>query len=396
MNQAVKTSPLKVALVVKSLDPDRGGHENYMNRLIRGLLAREHQIWCFAEGFGTRSIEHPKLTKVKVPPFKLSSSLRILWFNYKAQRLVRNHPVEFDLVFTTGNVTFGDIHRAGGGVHATYMETCLGPVARLRPRNLVARRLQERLFRENTKCQFITNSQMVMNDIQRRYGVPPKRIQVVRNGIDLERFNPEVAAKTRDEIRHKHGFAESDFVCLFTAAGGSRKGLAELLRSLSLIKNAAIKLLIVGRTNEASLQQMLETHSLEKRVVYAGFQRKIEQYYGAADCFVFPSKYDAAANVVCEALATGNPVITTQTNGSSELVVSGRNGFVIPKASDYNAVREHLETLFCCDSGKKKEIHQHASETCRGFTMDRHVVKMEAAFRQCKARPNQRSTSENR
>ena len=373
--------PVKMALVVKSLDPDKGGHENYINRLLRGLMEKNYQVWCFAEGFGSRSVEHSDLTKIRIRPFKLEPGLRMLWFNYRAQQLIRRHPVKFDLVFTTGNVTFGDLYRAGGGVHETYMKNCLGALEQFQPKHLAAKSLQRRLFMKNTPRILITNSEMVKKDIQKRYGVSDSTIRVIRNGIDLDRFNPTVVGRTREIIRRKHGFEEHDFVCLFTAGGGKRKGLSELLRSISIIENSNVKLLVVGRTNKSDLNQTITRYGLEERVAYVGYQPQIEQFYGVADCLVFPSKYDAAANVVCEALASGLPVITTETNGNAELIEANKNGYVIPRANHYGEMRECMERL--AGHENRPAMCQHAIATGQQFTMDRHITEFEGTIQDC-------------
>lgn len=369
---------LKLALVVKSLDPHRGGHENYINRLITGLLKRGYLIWCFAESFGTQSVEHENLEKIKVTPCKIIPSLRLLWFNFHAQRLVRRHPVDFDWVFTTGNVTFGNVYRAGGGVHATYMDNCLSRLARLKPNHAIARHFQKILFKKNTPRLLITNSVMVKEDIRRRYAVPEDRLRVIRNGIDLTRFNPENARMKRTVIRQRFGFTDRDFVCLFTAGGRGRKGLRELLDSFSGLQTKAIKLLIVGRTDENELQRTLREMDLLERVAYAGFQTKIEQFYGAADCFVFPSKYDAAANVVCEALASGVPVITTKTNGSHELIELAKNGYVVDFAWDTTALRRRIDDLYQAEN--KSEMRAYSIHTGQAFSMERHIAEIDAAL----------------
>ena len=386
-NSDSNTRPLRLALVVKSLDPHRGGHENYINRLIRGLLGRRYHIWCFAESFGQESVEHENLKKVRITPFKLTPSLRILWFNFRAKRRVQKYPVDFDLVFTTGNVTFGEVYRAGGGVHATHMEKCLGKSAKYRPNHAIAKHLQETLFYKNTPRLLITNSIMVKEDIQRRYKISEERLKVIRNGVDLSRFNPENARSERDAIRRQHGFCDNDFVCLFATAGNGRKGLNELLQAFSGIQSEAIKLLIVGRTKESQLLHTLEKLGLSERVVYAGFQRRIEHYYGAADCFVFPSKYDAAANVVCEALASGTPVITTKTNGSHELIEEGKNGYVIDSASDFANLRRCIIELY--ESERRHEMRECAIKIGQEYSMERHTEKIdEALHRLVEHKPN--------
>jgi UDP-glucose:(heptosyl)LPS alpha-1,3-glucosyltransferase len=382
----LNTSSLKIALVVKSLDPTKGGHEKYMNRMLRGLLDKGCRVWCFAENFGAASITDERLKKIRIHPLKLESSLRVLWFNFMAQRMVRRCGIDFDLVFTSGSVAFGDIYRAGGGVHETYIENCLGRFERLLPKHLTSVYLQRRLFKKNTPEILITNSEMVKNDIQRRYGVSERNLRVVRNGIDLERFNPTTAIEKRQSIRGEHGFVDDDFVCLFTAGGGKRKGLPELLNSFASIKDEKVKLLIVGRTDESNLKRTVDRYGLRRRVVYAGYQPDIEYYYGATECLVFPSKYDAAANVVCEALACGILVVTTATNGSSELIEGGKNGYVIDRAENYPEMIRCIEKL--AESRNLPEMREAAIRTGQTYSMTRHLSGLEAVLSEYLRRQN--------
>jgi glycosyltransferase involved in cell wall biosynthesis len=65
-----------------------------------------------------------------------------------------------------------------------------------------------------------------------------------------------------------------------------------------------------------------------------------------ADLFVLPTLEDACALVVIEAMAVGLPVITTDQNGSGELVIDGTNGRIV-KAGDVNGLARAIHELTC-------------------------------------------------
>jgi glycosyltransferase involved in cell wall biosynthesis len=167
-------------------------------------------------------------------------------------------------------------------------------------------------------------------------------------------------------------------VCLFTAGGGKRKGLSELLETFASIPDHRIKLLIVGRTDAPRLRSAIDHHNLNGRVFYAGYQQKIERYYGAAECLVFPSKYDAAANVVCEALACGLTVVTTATNGSSELIREGITGYVIPRADAFEKLKSAITRLAA--GNNHGEMRAAAIETGMRYSMEEHIEQFEAVI----------------
>ena len=64
------------------------------------------------------------------------------------------------------------------------------------------------------------------------------------------------------------------------------------------------------------------------RVHFAGSQKDVTRWYGAADCFVLPTLYDPFPNAALEAMASGLPVITTSQCGAAEFVEEGVGGTV--------------------------------------------------------------------
>jgi glycosyltransferase involved in cell wall biosynthesis len=121
---------------------------------------------------------------------------------------------------------------------------------------------------------------------------------------------------------------------LFCGQMIARKGLDLLLAAFSQLQNAELHL--VGR--EAELPGMLATLSPEVRahVIYHGFHapEKLCEFFGAADVFVLPSRYDGWGVVVNQALGAGLPIICSDAVGAGlDLVEQNVNGFRFPNGS---------------------------------------------------------------
>jgi Glycosyl transferases group 1 len=92
-------------------------------------------------------------------------------------------------------------------------------------------------------------------------------------------------------------------------------------------------------------------------------QERLFERYRAADVLVFPTLCDGFGLVVTEALAHGLPVITTARAGSSDLVLDGENGLIIP-AGDANALANALEWCLI-HRAELKAMRQSAWQTAR-------------------------------
>ena len=115
--------------------------------------------------------------------------------------------------------------------------------------------------------------------------------------------------------------------------------MIEARRSRKKRRITHAKLRVIGRDNPASpLSGHRRNDSASVTSLhFEGPTRQIQDAYRAADLFVFPSLYDPFANVVLESLACGLPAITTTTNGSSEIITEGEDGYVIEGATDHLA-----------------------------------------------------------
>lgn len=174
-----------------------------------------------------------------------------------------------------------------------------------------------------------------MRDDLVRLGYDERKIRVVYNGIDVDKFDPKkVSLEERRRIRRNLGVQEDEYMILFVGRLVWVKGADTLLHAMPEItrKNAKTKLVIVGLGDQQDLLRYdVAKFGLQKNVVlkyeFLAEEDKIK-YYAASDICVFPSKYEPFGIVCTEAMALEKPVIVGATG------VSGFREQVIPSGPD--------------------------------------------------------------
>ncbi len=174
-----------------------------------------------------------------------------------------------------------------------------------------------------------------MRDDLVRLGYDERKIRVVYNGIDVDKFNPEkVSLEERRRIRQNLGVQEDEYMILFVGRLVWVKGADTLLHAMPEItrKIPKAKLVIVGLGDQQDLlRHDVAKFGLQKNVVlkyeFLEEEDKIK-YYAASDVCVFPSKYEPFGIVCTEAMALEKPVIVGATG------VSGFREQVIPNEPD--------------------------------------------------------------
>lgn len=164
----------------------------------------------------------------------------------------------------------------------------------------------------------------VMRDELRAQGIR-SRIEIIPNGLDLERFRP-LNPPERRELRARLGFGEDEEVVVFVGGFLSRrKGIDSLAEAWGPIARARprARLVLVGphidqlssqggqREFLASVQALLAGSGAEDRVTFTGKVDRVEHYLQAADLFVFPSRREGMPNVVPEAFGCGVASVLT-------------------------------------------------------------------------------------
>jgi len=182
----------------------------------------------------------------------------------------------------------------------------------------------------------VSNSKAAAREAESLLGIPPARLLVIPNGVDLERFHPGLDWRVP---RAAFGLAPSDLVFGMVARYSPVKDHATLLTAVAQMKNSGYwpefaKVILVGGTTfenaRKEVDERIRKNGLEGAVLPMGVMADVERAYAALDWLILPSRFEGFPNSVLEAMACGKPVILSDAANAEEIVVEGETGWVFP------------------------------------------------------------------
>jgi glycosyltransferase involved in cell wall biosynthesis len=151
-------------------------------------------------------------------------------------------------------------------------------------------------------------------------GLPSRRVQIIPNGVDMDRFPPRAAGRPLTTI-------------LTVANLRKEKAHEVLLAAAARLAPVHPRLTfqIAGdgpRLGE--LRALASRLGIAERVRFLGHREDVPALLAAADAFVLPSRSEAFPNGVIEAMAAGLPVVASAVGGLLDLVEPDRTGLLVP------------------------------------------------------------------
>ena len=171
-------------------------------------------------------------------------------------------------------------------------------------------------------------------------GVDGARIEVLRNGVDLARFQP----LDRAPLRARLGLEGRVLVSVGNLI--ELKGHHLIIEALRELPDTTLMIIGDG-PDRGALEQLAARLGLASRVRFLGLvaQPDLKTYYSAADALVLASSREGWANVLLEAMACGTPVAATRVWGTPEVVAAPAAGVLIDERSPAG-IAQALRHLF--------------------------------------------------
>ncbi len=360
---------MRITLTIHQFDAAQGGAEAFAVRVAKGLVARGHQLQVLAEG-GSGDDQVPVL------PIRLAEAPA------KIAELAPNLSIDWGLDVPA------DLHRLGGGLHRAFLpynSLSAPPGLRLakallqhlspKHRRILAR---EAVLLARPQAHFLAVSEFIAQHLRQTARIADERLFTLVNGVPLQRFNFHCRLRYRREIRTILGLDDAHLVFLFVAHNSRLKNL-QLLNELFEPFHQRVptaRLLVLGKHRPAPCPPWM---------IYAGHVATPERLYAAADAMLHPTFFDACANVVLEAMACGCPVVSSDCNGSAQVIKPEVNGLVLPVAGQPSRTirAQWADALLRLaeDPGWRRRLGRNAAATIRAHHgMDDYLDRLEVVL----------------
>jgi glycosyltransferase involved in cell wall biosynthesis len=265
-------------------------------------------------------------------PFDLATVVKIRKFIHENQvNLIHSHGYKSDFYALVG---FHDRHIRRMATCHPWLETGISWRARFYTY------LDKRLLKKFS--QIVAISEEIKQEVLQA-GIAPDKINLIENGIDLQRFSRPAAVSRRREL----SIPEKGLVIGTVGRLSPEKGHAVLLQAAKLIFESYpdLYILIVGDGPERGKLEMISRETgIARRVIFTGVRDDIEEMLSLMDIFVLPSHSEGLPMALLEAMAAGKPLAASGIGAISRLIDHRRSGLLVPPG-DPQSLAEALKEL---------------------------------------------------
>jgi UDP-glucose:(heptosyl)LPS alpha-1,3-glucosyltransferase len=351
--------------------------------LAHALAERGHRVSLLAATFA--EVREPVM-KVQLTATGITRLVRYLRFLDSLDAHLAG--AKYDVVHAMLPVRQCDVYHPHAGLAAESVAA-----GHLKHAGSVARRLSQLLNALNRKRQrfaaverellagrrppvVLCLSEYVKRTVRLHYNVPDDRLATLFNAVDVGRYDPECgpAGESASDLRRRLKVPPDSVMGLMVAQDFERKGLAEAIGALALLKDRRLMLVVVGKQAPGRYRRLARSLGVEDHVLFNGPTTSPFDFYRAADFFVLPTRHDPCSLVVLEALAMGLPVISTVFNGACEIMQDKRHGYVLSDPSDLPALAGAMRQMV--DSSARREMSQACRALRPRLAYDHHLDEL--------------------
>ena len=210
----------------------------------------------------------------------------------------------------------------------------------------------------------IVNSNYMKNEIQRIFGLPYDKINVIPNGVKLDKFE----GIERDYDLRRQYAMDNEKIILYVGRLVYEKGVQNLIGAMpKILENYHdSKLVICGRGGMMDeLKQEAHNLGIDEKVYFVGYcdAAKVQKMYINADIAVFPSTYEPFGIVALEGMLSGTPTVVSDVGGLNEIVEHGVTGMK-SYAGNSNSIADSVLALLY-DQELCKKVSSNAIEVVK-------------------------------
>lgn len=313
----------------------QGGSERQAVQLIR-LLGREEGFEVRAATLDRRGVLLKEMEETgpgEIPEFRLDSFYD-LNFLKQIRRCARHLKEQrIDLVHTHDFYTniFGLLAARYAGVPVRIASKRETGGMRSGPQD----RIEKFIFR---LADAVTVNAGAVEEYLRKRGVPATKLEIIHNGLDLDRFRP--AETDRGRICRELGLPEDEDIRFVTLVANLRhrvKNQSMLLRTAARLRDdhPRVRFVFAGEgERKRYLEGLAEKFGVAGATHFIDRCRIVPELLSVSYACVLTSTTEGFSNSILEYMAAGRPVVATDVGGAAEAVREGETGFLVASGDD--------------------------------------------------------------
>ncbi|MBI4423676.1 MAG: glycosyltransferase family 4 protein [Elusimicrobia bacterium] len=370
---------LKVAIACRQV-AGLSGATTVVLEQSRRLAALGCEVHVYGDDLDVLRLEDCGAAPHRLPRWPFGSYPRRRLFAWLFERAVAGRG--FDVLWGHGDALRQDILTLHNCVHAAHEAVRGSPL----PSSSGVGRLHDRLLRGGGFAALIANSELMKEEVVRRFGVPARKVWVVHPGHDPARFRAEDRPRLGPEARAELGVGETELlVGLVTSGDFAKRGVGPFLDALADLKpelRRRLRLLIMGReTRLGPYRERVARAGLADRTRFLPPAADVERYYHALDVYVHPALYEEFGMSILEAMACGTPVLTSRRVGAAEVLARApESRAALLERPEPRALRAALERLLG-DAGLRSSVGEAGARVARGEDWEANFAKTLACLR---------------
>ena len=230
-----------------------------------------------------------------------------------------------------------------------------------------------------TRYAFAVSESTRQFTIDKRY-IPANVVKTLYSGIPLDPIR-RVSPEWIEQFRREHGRSPSDKVLGIVGRLESHKGHIDTFKALQrmLKERSDVYLWIIGNgCYEDTLRRWVSEHGMNDHIQFLGYLADVVSAIQCLDIQVFPSHMEGTPNTLYEAMAVGNVVVASTSDGQGEILEDGKTALMFT-AGDHEAMARQMLRLLS-DAALRDSLRRNVLVRIRDFDMKRTIETMENTY----------------
>jgi glycosyltransferase involved in cell wall biosynthesis len=341
-----------------------GGGEKHLADLTDGLVKRGHDVFAALPPASPVLALLPSLPESHVIELPMRNSLN-LSTAVKLSRLVRRNKLEIVHAHVARDYPLAALVTGRSDARLVLTRHVLFPLSRIH--KLTLRRT----------ARVIAVSGGVADSLEAQHIFDSKRIVTIHNGIDLEKFSGDHAA------RPAHGPMRVATIGHLAPI----KGQEDFVRAAAMVgqQRRDVEFLIVGedkspaRKNRVALEKLIDELGMAQQIRLTGWIDDIAAFLSTVDLFVSSARAEPFGLSIVEAMAARVPLVATASEGAREIIEPNQSGRIVPVADPASLAQAITELLNNEPERRRLALSGEAAARAH-FSLERMIEDTERVY----------------